>query len=134
MKMVRITRVSSHPDHGTFGAVVVNGRPVCVSLEPYKRDNASNVSCIPEGQYICQKYNSPTYGETYKVTEVQGRSAILFHCGNDDEDTEGCILLGSSFDVWSQDVVVSSSRAAFTKFINAIGGEDKFYLTVVESF
>ena len=46
MQSVRITRVATLPNYGTFGAVVANGQPVCVSLEPYIRENKTNVSCI----------------------------------------------------------------------------------------
>ena len=60
-------------------------------------DNAARVSCIPAGSYVTRRVTSPKFGETFEVTGVPGRANILFHHGNTEEDTEGCILLGSSF-------------------------------------
>ena len=133
MKTVRITRVASNPQHGTFGTVVVGGQPLCLSLEPYKRDNAQNISCIPAGQYVCKPFQSPTYGATYIVTEVPGRYAILFHWGNRDVNTEGCILLGEEFGELGGDWAIKSSRKAVEEFQNVIG-RNSFLLTIVESF
>lgn len=60
-------------------------------------NNKPNQSCIPSGLYRCKAVVSPKFGATYEVTKVPGRSHILFHAGNTEEDTQGCLLLGSSF-------------------------------------
>lgn len=49
---------------------------------------------IPAGVYTCKPYSSDKFKDVFEVTNVPGRTAILFHVGNFSEDTEGCILLG----------------------------------------
>lgn len=134
MKDIRIVRISSHPDHGTFGCWVLEGQPMAVTLEPYKRDNAKNVSCIPSGQYILKRVKSPKYGDTFEVTNIEGRDKVLIHWGNLDDHTEGCILLGESFNLLNNNWAVLSSRVAFKEFMKAIGRSRKLRLTITEVF
>jgi hypothetical protein len=53
---------------------------------------------IPAGEYHCGLHgwaNEPVkIKKVWEVLNVPGRSAILFHAGNTDEDTRGCILVG----------------------------------------
>ncbi len=134
INQVRMVRVSSHPDHGTFGVWLLNNQPMAVTLEPYHRENERNISCIPSGQYIMERVNSPTYGDTFEVTNVQGRSKILIHWGNLDDNTEGCILLGESLGLLNGDWAVLSSRIAFTEFMTSIGDAKEIYLTIGEAY
>ena len=69
----------------------------CKTLELPYLNNQKQVSCIPTGQYIVKKHNSPTFGKTFHVLNVEGRSEILIHKGNFNRDTKGCILLGKDF-------------------------------------
>lgn len=57
--------------------------------------NAPGESCIPAGIYECRWGTFPKHGRAVEVTGVPGRSAILFHSGNTEEDTRGCLLLGN---------------------------------------
>ena len=132
MIQARLTRIASHPDHGTFGALTIDGQPICVTLEPYHNDNERNISCIPTGQYICKPYSSERYPNTYEVTGVANRSHILFHAGNWDDDTNGCILLGESFSTIGNDFTISNSRDALTDFLSMV--HSTFQLTITESY
>ena len=134
MKQVRITRISSNPDHGTFGAVTIDSRPFCLSLEPYSRDNEKSVSCIPRGQYLCKRVDSPKYGNVFEVTSIQNRSKVLIHWGNIDSNTEGCILLGEEFGAMGEDWAILSSKKAFNEFMKEFSGLDEFTLTINESY
>ena len=134
MKSVRITRVATNPDYGTFGAMTVDGLPMCVTLEDYKRSNASNISCIPAGQYVCKRYSSSRHPNTFEVTSVEGRSFILFHIGNTHKDTEGCILLGTNYGYLYGGNAILNSTGAFESFMEIMRGEREFNLTIVESF
>jgi hypothetical protein len=133
MDMVKIVRVETHPEFGTFGVMTINGDAFCVTLEPYSRDNASNVSCIPTGQYICERYSSRKYSNTFQVTHTEGRTYILFHPGNTDDDSAGCILLGSEFGNLGSDRAILESTKAFDAFMSRLT-EDRFKLTIVEEF
>lgn len=132
MIQARITRIASQPEHGTFGTLVVDGKPICNTLEPYHRDNQKNVSSIPTGQYICKPYNSEKYKNTYEVTGVQNRTSILFHSGNWDDDTMGCIILGESFGTIGNDWIVADSKVAMEEFLGSVIGT--FQLTIVECY
>jgi hypothetical protein len=105
------------------------------------RDNERNESCIPAGTYICRrttywKHNIPTF----EVCEVPDRSRILFHTGNTEEDSDGCILLGRSIghlEVICEEtgketrkIGVTDSRVAFRLFMEELAGEDEFLLTI----
>ena len=132
MIQARLTRIASHPEYGTFGALVIDGQPICNTLEPYHRDNEKNISSIPAGQYVCKPYSSERYPNTYEITNIEGRSKVLFHSGNWDDDTMGCILLGESFSTIGSDWVVSDSRGAMGEFMTSVHGT--FQLTIVECY
>lgn len=81
----------------TLGVLILNGLPICVTLEgPWKR-NAKNESCIPTGVYRCVPHSGTKYKNVWRLQNVAGRDAILIHAGNSTKDTEGCILVGSEF-------------------------------------
>jgi len=134
MITVKIVRVETDPDHGTFGVMTIDGAAFCVTLEPYSRHNVSNRSCIPTGQYICERYSSRKYPNTFEVTNVEGRRYILFHAGNTDENTAGCILLGSEFGHLGKDRGILESGDAFKSFKKQLSAETQFKLTIVEEF
>jgi len=134
MELVKIVRVETHPEEGTFGVMTINGVAACVTLEPYSRDNASNVSCIPTGQYICKRYSSKKHPNTFEITGIQGRSGVLFHAGNIDEHTAGCILLGSEFGILGDDHAILESGKAFNRFMQHFDDTQQFKLTIVEEF
>ncbi len=132
MIQARLTRIASHPDHGTFGSLVIDGEPICNTLEPYHRDNERNVSSIPLGQYICKPYTRSNGNQTYEITGIQNRSHVIFHSGNVDDHTMGCVLLGMSFGDIGDSLAVLNSKTAMREFLTSVHGE--FQLTIVEAF
>lgn len=77
---------------GTHGEVRMNGELVCYSIELPWRDNARNISCIPEGSYRLSKRYSKRFGWHILVRDVPGRSNILIHPANDAlRELQGCI-------------------------------------------
>lgn len=119
-------------EEGTFGVLRLDGEVFCVTLEPPDRDNLSNASCIPAGQYTCRRVDSPTFGQTFEITGVPGRSAILFHQGNVVRDTHGCVLLGNRFGRLGPDRAVLDSRSAFREFLERCGEERAFPFEIAE--
>lgn len=114
------------------GLLILEGEGLILySLEQPWRDNEVNVSCIPEGEYLCTWHNSPSFGEVYLVNQVPNRSYILFHSGNIVDHTRGCILLGLRKGRLYNKPAVLSSRAAIRKFNNILNKED-FILKVLE--
>lgn len=86
---------------------------------------------LPFGIYHCarglhQLKNMAAPFETFEVTGVPGHKGILFHCGNDNDDSAGCILLGRE---QSGDWILES-RNAFAAFMALQAGADSFTLVV----
>lgn len=79
---------------GTFGLLVLDNKPLCVTCEDPWNDNQNNISCVPEGTYQCVAHNGAKYKNVWRLENVPGREAVLIHNGNTISNTEGCILVG----------------------------------------
>ena len=128
MKQFNLKRIIEN-DYGTFGVLLDGKVPFAVTLEQPWRNNQKNLSCIPMGWYTIERIESPKFGKTFEVRNVEGRSHILFHKGNIVEDTSGCILLGESFDpVLGTNGIVNSGKA-FREFMDRL--EDEQFATLL---
>ncbi len=90
---------------------------------------------LPAGVYTClrsqhQLHSSPAPFETFEVTDVPGHTGILFHTGNWNKDSDGCILLGEQYTTIEGEAVLMQSKRAFSAFMALQEGEDSFTLTV----
>lgn len=93
MQNFTLRRTGSRPD-GTFGALVdEDGNQLCVTCEPPWRGNGPD-SCVPPGDYVCIRHDSPEHPWTFELTGVPGRTEILIHTGNTENDSRGCIVVG----------------------------------------
>ena len=122
--------------HPTMGVFSWKGEPLCPTLELPWRDNQQQISCIPDGEYLCKRtegrrlFSGAVIPVTFEVTDVPGRSGILFHSGNIDHHSRGCILVGSSFTIMGMQPALSESRKAFERFIAVLGNLESFTLVV----
>ncbi len=117
---VTIQRTHSRAD-GTFGVLDINGLPICVTLERKWAENRTGESCIPAGCYVARRVLSPKFGNTFEITGVGGRDAILFHWGNIDLDSHGCVILGENFISGTRgQCSVASSKIAFAEFMQQL--------------
>ena len=139
--MINLKRIA-HTEDGTFGVLLSGGKPFAVTLERPWHDNKRGVSCIPTGVYTatrCRKsvyYNyqdSPKFGDTFVVEQVPGRSKILFHKGNLDDDSHGCILVGEQFGVLNGQTAVLASRKGFGEFLAINSDRDTFQFVVEDA-
>ena len=128
-KYFTIIRSPSMED-GTFGMMLDGLTPFCLTLELEWKDNEPNESCIPDGDYICKRVNSPKFGNTFEVCNVPNRTAILIHKGNIEDDSHGCIILGEQFEPLNGKNAVLSSGKAFSEFIERTNGIDEFKLSI----
>ena len=139
MKILTLKRISLHNLYGTFGIVFVESDPpFAVTLERQWMNNEKGKSCIPTGEYTCKRTFSPKFGSTFEVTGVTGRSAILFHKGNIEDDSHGCILVGESFDPVIKDgklipYGITASGAGYRQFMDVFKSESEFKLVVKEA-
>jgi len=109
---IDLKRFAYHPK-GTLGVIDYSGERFYTIERPWK-DNAVSVSCIPENVYEMSWRESPRFGATWHVQDVQNRTYILIHAANYATDVEGCIGLGMG--LMGDRVAVSNSRAAVLKF------------------
>lgn len=101
--------------------------------DEFRESKVSGETRIPEGKYelVIQKTDTPktlAYQNKYPwfkkhimVNNVPGFIGIYIHIGNDDEDTDGCILMGDNAD---NNVIgpgsISNSTACFRRFYEPV--------------
>jgi len=134
MSTLRLTRITSSSEYGTFGALTIDNVPQCVTLEPYWRNNEYENSCVPTGIYNLEWFDSPKYGMTLQLIDVQGRTFILFHWGNRVKNTEGCILVGEKYGQISCQQAILYSLRAFKSLLFKLQDETKMTLIISEAF
>ena len=123
----------------TVGTMHVNGEFECFTLEDtYNESKVYGKTRIPAGEYpigfrdeggMTQKY-AAKYGNHQGMlwlAGVPGFEYVYIHVGNDEEDTDGCILVGMSCDSFAG--TIGNSRMAYknlyAKALSAINaGED----------
>jgi hypothetical protein len=133
---LELVRVAVAPD-GCFGVLLIDGIPAGpVTLErtyplAESRPGGPQFVKIPAGRYRCERTTFYRGGyESYEVTGVLGHSRLLFHQGNDEGDTEGCILVGSRFGWLGSRPAVLDSRNGFSEFMRLAHGRSGFDLLV----
>jgi hypothetical protein len=93
---------------------------------------------VPEGAFLCVLglHNLDLRVErglppflTFEITGVAGHKDILFHRGNFNADSNGCVLLGK---MMGEHEVICSEQA-FNEFMEAQKGVSQFTLTVVNA-
>jgi hypothetical protein len=132
--IIELYRIDASSSDGTFGVMQIQKKYRFSTLEPYHRSNEKSISSIPSGMYKIKRKVSPKYGETFEVCDIYGRSHVLFHNGNFDHHTEGCILLGLGFGVWGAQEVITQSKDAFAAFKKILNGIDQAELIIREVF
>lgn len=115
---------------GTFGVLCTDEKAICPTLERTWQGNQKEISCIPAGNYKCSRHKSSHFGECFIVLEVPGRSDILFHAGNWQTDSKGCIVLGMSFDIVTNQEGLSGGGNGFRRFMETLKGINDFDLVI----
>jgi len=122
----------------TYGYLVVpqtNGNSVFRTLELPWLENASNISCIPNGEYRVKylpKSNSGKYKQVYHIQDVENRIGILIHKGNLPSHTRGCILIGTKIGILGNQPAVLNSATGLRQFRDIIQTDD-FILKILEA-
>lgn len=129
MKKITLYRLPETPD-GMFGILCDEGIPFCLTVERKWLNNQRMVSCIPEGIYISKRVQSPKFGDTFEVINVPGRSRILFHKGNIEDDSHGCIVVGEQYESLRNKTAVIASGKAMVEFLARTHGLDEFELAI----
>ena len=133
MKILTLKRLS-YTHAGTFGALLDSDEiPFALTLEREWADNMPNISCIPFGIYECKRVISPRFGETFEILNVMNRTHILFHKGNVEKDSRGCILIGEKFEKLGNRYAILESRHGFNEFMGKLLNIDLFMLHIKDA-
>ena len=111
----------------TFGTVVLPSGKVIKTLELPWLNNASNISCYPEGLYLAKWIDrsvSGKYKRVWHIQNVTGSQGILWHTGNLLRHTKGCTLPGMRQGRLGGKTAVLSSLQALNIMRRELGGED----------
>ena len=124
--MLELLTVALRTD-GCFSVLKWQGRPFAVSVEHTFTDE---LPIIKRGLWRCVKslYHKGGY-DTYEII-VPGHSRILFHKGNTEEDSRGCVIIGESFGELKSATAVLNSRGGFNEFMTLTKGVPEFLINV----
>lgn len=110
---MKLELIRTYYPEGTNGQLLLNGEMVCSTIELPWKNNASQISCIPEGTYALRKRYSQRFGWHLELMNVPGRQLILIHPANDAlKELRGCIAPVSFLSGHGKGV---QSRKAFQK-------------------
>lgn len=102
----------------TLGALrIPGGATICATLEdPVRATKIKARTAIPAGRYRVVINNSPRFKRDLPLLiGVRNFVGVRIHAGNDPNDTEGCILVGTHVDENTLNLV--NSRAALEDFL-----------------
>lgn len=91
---------------------------------------------IPAGKYTCLRgmhrlAHMEHEFETFQILNVPGHTNVLFHMGNWNKDSDGCILVGKGMGkLINGGDMIMGSLSAFRQFMSVQTGIDTFTLTV----
>jgi hypothetical protein len=132
MARFQIKRIAKLAD-GCFGVLLDAGVPFAVTAELPDLDNHPQTSCIPAARYLCRRFHSEKHPNTFEITAVPGRSAILFHTGNvPQKDLLGCVGVGEKFEPLNGANAIQESQAGFAELLRRTSGLNEFELEIVE--
>jgi hypothetical protein len=114
-----------------------HGVPIAYTLEhAYEQPDGTWAPKIPNGTFNCVRGEHQLHGmtqpfETFEITGVTGHVNLLFHAGNYDRDSEGCVLLGNAVVTQGDGTeMVVNSKLTFSEFMSNLNGVNEFMLTV----
>lgn len=130
---LQLFRLNDNGDD-TTGVLFIDGKFECYTLEDEMRNvKIAGETRVPQGCYLLELREevSPlteTYRKNYdyfdlhvQIKDVPNFDFVYLHVGNDDDDTDGCILLGNSqITNRYSDGKIGYSRDAFKSFYKKV--------------
>lgn len=115
--------------YGTHGRIEDNNSNVlCYTIERPWLNNKEKESCIPEGIYLCSPHvKSNNMQLCWKLQDVPGRTGVLIHTGNTEDDSTGCIIIGLMYNAQG----VLESKLALEQLHNKLPAE--FSLEIISA-
>ena len=121
--LIEVKRFEFKDTH-TVGKMYVDGIYECYTLEDAVRNGTKVIgkTAIPIGTYKVIIDASTRFKQDMPhILDVPDFTGVRIHAGNTSADTDGCILLGST---WAGKDFIGNSKLAFDVFFNKLK-EDK---------
>ena len=128
--IARIVRVEM-TSQGALGILLLDNEAFCCTLEPDISETGKLY--IAPGTYDCPRFHGTKWKDTFEI-KVPGHTAVLFHSGNTEADTLGCILLGASFGKLKGQRAVLNSGETFNTFLSLTKNLAQFTLTIQDQY
>ena len=118
----------TYTQKSTIGNLEVDGTYQCHTLEDRVRDHkVYGKTAVPAGRYQVKITYSPRFAKKLPLLmDVPGYEGIRIHPGNTDDDTEGCILPGTT----RGPDMVGSSQKAFNDLMAKLIEADAIWITI----
>lgn len=137
-----VDRYNSESDY-TDGLLFIDCEFECYTLEDEGRNiKVYGETRIPDGRYKIEFRTEGGFHQRYTskfafhkgmlwVKDVPNFEYILIHIGNDDDDTAGCLLVGSTADKDKGFIGASGNayRSLYPKVANALLSGEDVYIT-----
>lgn len=136
----------------TVSVIYVDGNYQDFILEDIDRDLTSEMTvmeileikvkgktAIPAGRYLVTiNYSNRFKRKMPLLSNVKGFAGIRIHPGNTHENTDGCLLPGTTKSLTVGDYQVGSSRLAYTKLVgqiqSALSRTEEVWIEIVQSY
>ena len=91
---ITIDRNMTCKDNSTIGRLLINQKEMGRTLELPWRNNETNISRIPQGEYNAWIRKKGNRKWRIQLDDVPYRKDVQIHIGKYQRNTEGCILVG----------------------------------------
>ena len=117
--LIEVKRFEFKDTH-TVGKMYVDGIYECYTLEDAIRNGTKIIgkTAIPIGEYKLIIDASTRFKQNMPhILDVPDFTGVRIHSGNTSADTDGCILLGST---WAGKDFIGNSKIAYKKFFDKL--------------
>ena len=127
--LIEVKRFEFKDTH-TVGKLYINGSYECFTLEDAVRNGTKVIgkTAIPIGTYKLIIDASTRFKQDMPhILDVPDFTGVRIHAGNTSADTDGCILLGSS---WAGKNFIGNSKIAYKKFFDKLKQNKTVSITI----
>jgi len=130
IKMLIEVKRFEFKDTHTVGKMYVDGVYECYTLEDAVRNGTKVIgkTAIPIGTYkVIIDASTRFKKDMPHILDVPDFTGVRIHSGNTSADTDGCILLGST---WAGKDFIGNSKIAYKKFFDKLKANKTVSITI----